>query len=175
MSSEQSSEKSSAEDNLVTVQAEEDNGKSLHIKGEEDQSETSLESSAKEKSEKICETPIPAEVTNQVWYEFIDPSSSKPYYHNYITKETTWTAPTVFIPHNVVMPKVNTQQTPNYIDPRVSLQNFNHTGTGNIADELKAIAYFNSKDGRYTGSSSHWDAVSNLFGIMNICLQHNYS
>lgn len=71
-----------------------------------------------------------------VWYEFIDPTTSKAYYHCYATSETTWIKPSSFIAHNA------------YLGPSAG------------AADVSYKAYFNNANGRFSGQN-YWEEVSN--------------
>jgi hypothetical protein len=75
---------------------------------------------------------------SSIWYEFIDPTTSKPYYHCYTTNKTTWEKPSSFIAHNAYLG--------HSVDAQGSQNGYSFTGC------------FNKKDGRFS-AQSYWDKV----------------
>lgn len=69
-----------------------------------------------------------------VWLEYFDAASQKNYYHNPLTKETTWDKPKVFVP-------VPAMQTPSL---RLS-----------SGDEYRYAGAFNTQSGRFTTVKPH--------------------
>eukprot|EP01031_Cornospumella_fuschlensis_P033353 gene33353-40344_t len=81
--------------------------------------------------------PVEELLRKNVWYEYIDVTSKKPYYHCPETNETTWTAPESYIPHSS-FPRQ--QQQAAQLD----------------AEEGTYRAFFNPKHGRLS-MQSHWE------------------
>lgn len=69
-----------------------------------------------------------------VWLEYFDPASKKNYYHNPLTKETTWDKPKVFVP----APAAQT--------PPLRLSS---------GDEYRYAGAFNTQSGRFTAAKPH--------------------
>jgi hypothetical protein len=98
---------------------------------------TNKESAKQEKAEISTKKAL----ESTVWYEYLDPASGKPYYHNYHTSETSWTAPSSFIPHSVSTAAASSSAATN----------------SSAASDVVFRGYFNAQNGRFTGSSSYWE------------------
>lgn len=91
-------------------------------------------------SSSLPNKPLP--IVNDIWYEFIEPSSGKSYYHNYVTNETSWEKPTSFIPYTKPIQ-------PNEGLSATSLDKDNN---------YSFVASFGKNSGRFSGASSYWEA-----------------
>lgn len=87
-----------------------------------------------------------------VWYEFIDPSSGKSYYHNYVSQQTSWEKPETFIPFAAPPPAAAV------LTNSIPLAN----STSSAAD-YRVVGFFNQNNGRFTGNQSYWDQVSDTY------------
>jgi hypothetical protein len=88
------------------------------------------------------------------WFEYLDPTSGKYYYHNYKTNETKWDKPDSFVPYSV-------PSTTSDIGSSSGLAGYSLPSTTTSAD-YTVKAYFNQQDGRFgaTGVSNYWEQVS---------------
>lgn len=108
---------------------------------------TSTTNATKSTSEnaKVIDASNPADV----WYEFLDASSGKRYYHNYLSQQTSWEKPKSFVAY--VVPPPATHALPSSIPLTSALAS---------GADYRAVGYFNQNNGKYTGNTSYWDQVS---------------
>jgi hypothetical protein len=84
------------------------------------------------------------------WYEFVDDTSGKSYYHNYTTNETSWETPESFVPFSRSYPTTSSSM-------------YMGSGLASTSTDYSTTAYFNSQDGRFGGvGNNHWEQVSSL-------------
>jgi hypothetical protein len=104
-----------------------------------------VESTESSNNESVSETAAEGPSTTKtdfistLWYEYLDPGTGKPYYHNVTTNQTSWEKPTHFIPAATAA----------------------STSTAS-AGSYRSVGYFSSQNGRYTKPIGHmFDKVKN--------------
>jgi hypothetical protein len=126
------------------------------------------------------------------WYEFLDTSSNKYYYHNYATGETNWEKPISTSSSKIIqiVPyQVSQSESATYGQSSDSLSNtyaaLSSTVTSVLPQSLlttpgqgdyTATAYFNQSSGRFGGTgNNYWEEVSfvfDLFLFLILCFFH---
>jgi hypothetical protein len=115
----------------------------------------------KKEEEDTLKDPLLTVGKEDIWHEFIDPSSGKSYYHNYTTGQTSWDKPAHFIPFVAPIAPAAfplAAAAGAAIAGGMTPSSSSLATTGSYQD-YRSVAYFNSNNGRYTGNTNYWEKV----------------